>query len=201
MPSLFPLYFSVCMPVSASLYHYRLSLHPFRNLCECISFCSVSFHFSFNFIHFLNVFPVSWILFQLSLLFQSGGRLGELLIQCFISDKQCDHSQSTNLLHFKFLPFKRGYESPFYLLTWASMRRIQWDGNSNASVIVETSYLSGTLYPSLYPSLPYPQDMLFRGFESLHSTILLKGRLRPHIVIWLIQHYRTESLFKPMSFP
>ena len=81
------------------------------------------------------------------------------------------------------------------------MRRIQWDGNSNASVIVETSYLSVTLYPSLYPSLPYPQDMLFRGFESLHSTILLKGRLRPHIVIWLIQHYRTESLFKPMSFP
>ena len=133
MPSLFPLYFSVCMPVSASLYHYRLSLHPFRNLCEGISLCGVSFHFSFNFLHFLNLFPVSWILFQLSLLFQPGERLGELLIQCFISDKQCDHSQFTNLLHFKFLPCKRGQEPPFYLLPWASMRRIQWDGNSSAS--------------------------------------------------------------------
>ena len=63
------------------------------------------------------------------------------------------------------------------------------------AVIVETSYLSGTLYPSLH----YPQDILFGGFESLHSTILQKGRLRPHMVIWLTQHYRTESLFKPMS--
>ena len=29
-------------------------------------------------------------------------------IHCFISDKQCDHSQLRNLLHFKFLPCKRG---------------------------------------------------------------------------------------------
>ena len=45
---------------------------------------------------------------QLSLLFQVGEKLGELLIHCFISDQQCDHSQITNLLHFKFLPCKRG---------------------------------------------------------------------------------------------
>ena len=63
------------------------------------------------------------------------------------------------------------------------------------AVIVETSYLSGTLYPSLH----YPQDILFGGFESLHSTILPKGRLRTHMVIRLTQHYRTESLFKPTS--
>ena len=47
----------------------------------------------------------------------------------------------------------------------------------------------------------YPQDILFGGFESLHSTILPKGRLRPHMVIWLTQRYRTESLFKPISLP
>ena len=46
----------------------------------------------------------------------------------------------------------------------------------------------------------YPQDILFGGFESLHSTILSKGRLRPRMVIWLTQHYRTESLFKCMSY-
>ena len=46
--------------------------------------------------------------FQLSLLFQLGERLEELLIHCFISDKHCDHSQFTNLLHFKFFPCKRG---------------------------------------------------------------------------------------------
>ena len=47
-------------------------------------------------------------IFQLSLLFQLGEKLGELFIHCFIYDKQCDHSQFTNLLHFKFLPCKRG---------------------------------------------------------------------------------------------
>ena len=117
MPSLFPLYFRVYMSMSASLYHYRLSLHPFRNLCECISFCGVSFHFSFNFLHFLNLFPISWILFQLSLLFQPGEILGELVIQCFISDKQCDHSQFINLLHFKFLPCKRGLPNEALLIS------------------------------------------------------------------------------------
>ena len=89
---------------------------------------------------FLLIFYISWtfplspgFFFQLSLLFQLGERLGELIIHCFISDKQCDHSQFTSLLHFKFLPCKRGQESPFYFLPWASLRRIQWDGNSSAS--------------------------------------------------------------------
>ena len=89
---------------------------------------------------FLLIFYISWtcslspgFFFQLSLLFQLWERLGELVIHCFISDKQCDHSQFTSLLNFKFLPCKRGQESPFYLFPWASMRRIQWDGNSSAS--------------------------------------------------------------------
>ena len=154
---------------------------------------------------FLLIFYISWtcslssgFFFQLSLLFQLWERVGELLIHCFISDKQCDHSQFTSLLNFKFLPCKRGQESPFYLLPWASMRRIKWVATAVlVAVIVENSYLSDTLYPSLH----YPQDVLFRGFVLLHSTILLKGRLRPHMVIWLTQHYRTESLFKPASLP
>ena len=84
-----------------------------------------------------------------------------------------------------------------------SFPELLWEGYSGTAtavlvvVIVETSYLSGTLYPSLH----YPQDILFGVFESLHSTILLKGRLGPHMVIWLTQYYRTESLFKPTSLP
>ena len=157
MVSLFPLYFSVYMSMSASLYHYHLSLHPFGILWVYFSlWCFL--------LTFLLIFYISWncslspgFFFQLSLLFQPGERLGELLIHCFISDKQCDHSQFTSLLHFKFFPCKRGQESPFYILPWASMRRIQWDGNSNASGChVETSYLSGTLYPSLHLSPRYP---------------------------------------------
>ena len=45
----------------------------------------------------------------------------------------------------------------------------------------------------------YPQDILFGGFVLLHSTILLKGRLRHHTVIWLTQDCRKEPIFKVMS--
>ena len=47
----------------------------------------------------------------------------------------------------------------------------------------------------------YPQDILFGGFVLLHSTILLKGILRHHMVIWLIQDCRKEPVFKSMSLP
>ena len=39
------------------------------------------------------------------------------------------------------------------------------------AVIVETFYLSGTLYPSLH----YPQDIPFGGFESLYSPFYWRG--------------------------
>ena len=41
----------------------------------------------------------------------------------------------------------------------------------------------------------------FGGFESLHSIIFPKGRLKPHMIVCLTQHYRTEALFKPTSLP
>ena len=47
----------------------------------------------------------------------------------------------------------------------------------------------------------YPQGILFGGFVLLHSTILPKGRLRHHMVIWLIQDCRTEPVLKSMSLP
>ena len=73
-------------------------------------------HLSFSSLYTSLTYSLSpGFFFQLSLLFQLVERLEELLICCFISDKQCDHSQFTNLLHFKFLPCKRGEISPFYL--------------------------------------------------------------------------------------
>ena len=74
-------------------------------------------------------------------------------IHCFISDKQCDHSQLRNLLHFNFLPCKREQESSFLEVLWEGM-----SGMATAmlmAVIVETSYLSSTLYPSLHLSPRY----------------------------------------------
>ena len=47
----------------------------------------------------------------------------------------------------------------------------------------------------------YRQDILFGGFVLLHSTVLLKGKLRHHMVIWLTQDCRTEPVLKSMSLP
>ena len=47
----------------------------------------------------------------------------------------------------------------------------------------------------------YPQDILFGGFVLLHSTISPKGRLRHHMVIWLIQDCRRELALKLMFLP
>ena len=68
----------------------------------------VSFDFSFDssfflkLLNFLYFFPISWLLLS-TLSSLSTWRK----IHCFISDKQCDHSQLRNLLHFKLLPCKR----------------------------------------------------------------------------------------------
>ena len=47
----------------------------------------------------------------------------------------------------------------------------------------------------------YPQGILFEGFVLLHSTILPKGTLRHHMVIWLTQYSRKEPVFKSISLP
>ena len=103
----------------------------------------------------------------------------------------------TSLLHFKSSLVKEDRNPPS-----TSFPELQWEGYSGVAtavivaVILETSYLSSTLYPSLH----YPQDILIWRVWIIIVTILLKGRLRPHMVIWLTQHYRTESLLKLMSF-
>ena len=156
-----------------------------------------SFNFSFNFLHFLNLFPISWILLlTLSSLstWRKIGRATYTLFYIWTSSVTTANSQASCISNSSLVKEDKNPPS-------TSFPELLWEGYSGmatamlVAVIVETSYLSGTLYPSLH----YPQDILFGGFESLHSTILPKGRLRTHMVIRLTQHYRTESLFKPTS--
>ena len=72
-------------------------------------FLFVLFPFNFSFdssfllklLKFPYLFPISWILLS-TLSYLSTWRK----IHCFISDKQCDHTQLRNHLHFKLLPCK-----------------------------------------------------------------------------------------------
>ena len=103
-----PVYFSVYMPMSASRYCCHLFLHLFGSHWECISLSVVSFNFSFDLsfllkpLDFPYLFPISWILLSTLSSLTTWRK-----IHCFISDKQCDHSQIRNLLHFKLLPYQR----------------------------------------------------------------------------------------------
>ena len=77
-------------------------------------FLSVLFYFNFSLdssfllgpLNFSNLFPLSWILLS-TLSSLSTWRNIHCFLFSFIYDKQCDHDQLSNLLHFKLLPCKR----------------------------------------------------------------------------------------------
>ena len=178
MSSLFPLYFSVYMSMSASLYHYRLSLHPFGSLWVYFSLCCfpLIFHLthpSFSSLYISLTCSLSpGFFFQLSLFFHLGKDLESYLytVLYLTSSLTTANSQASCISNFSLVKEDRNPPS-------TSFPELLWEGYSGVAtavlvaVVVETSYLSGTLYPSLH----YPQDVLFGGFESLHSTILLRG--------------------------
>ena len=103
--------------------------------------------------------------------------MGEQVIHRFISDKQYDHSQFTSLSYFKFLPCKEERNPPS--TSFPELLREGYSGVAKAmlvAVIVETSYLSGTLYPSLHLSQRYPiwrvWIVTFHHFTEAKSEIL-----------------------------
>ena len=148
------IYLSISLEVTGSLFLFVLFAFNF----------SFDSYFLVKPLNFPYLFPISWILLSTLSSISTWRK-----IHCFISDKQCDHSQLRNLLHFNFLPCKREQESSFLEVLWEGM-----SGMATAmlmAVIVETSYLSGTLYPSLH----YPHDILFGGFESLYSPFYWRG--------------------------
>ena len=132
MSSFFLVY--VCISVSLSF----ISPSLWKSLEVYVSLCYFPLFFIWLFLPFsASEFPlfVPYILdSSFNSLFSFNLEKDTLFyIHCFISDKQCDHSQLRNLLHFKLLPCKRGRAPPFYLLPWDSMRRNELDGNSNAN--------------------------------------------------------------------
>ena len=79
------------------------------------------------------------------------------------------------------------------------MKRIQWDGNSNANGCHWWDFLFIRYLISI-TSLSPPKYSIW-GFVLLHSTILPRGRLRHLMIIWLVPDCRTEPVIKPMSLP
>ena len=113
----------VYMSMSASRHLSHLSL--FGSPCECrfLRVVFSSFNFSvlthpcfFSLLISLICFLSSGFFSQPSVPFLFGERLRELLLHCFTSEKQCEHSQVTNSLNFRFFPHKIRIMIPFYNL-------------------------------------------------------------------------------------
>ena len=137
-----------------------------------------SFNFSFNFLCFLNLFHISWILLSTLSSLSTWRKIGRATYTWFYIWQEVWLQPTHKLPVFQIPPLEKKYNNP----PSTSFPELLWEGYSGVAtavlvaVIVETSYLSGTLYPSLH----YPQDILFGGWELLHSTILLRGRQTPH---------------------
>ena len=92
------IYLSISLEVTGSLFLFVLFAFNF----------SFDSYFLVKPLNFPYLFPISWILLSTLSSISTWRK-----IHCFISDKQCDHSQLRNLLHFNFLPCKREQESSF----------------------------------------------------------------------------------------
>ena len=117
----------LCLHLCITVIYLSISLEVTGSLFLFVLFafkCSFDSYFLVKPLNFRYFFPISWILLS-TLSSLSTWRK----IHCFISDKQCDHSQLRNLLHFKLLPCK----IEWVLLPWGPLRRNEWDGNNNAN--------------------------------------------------------------------
>ena len=197
--------------MSASLYLSNLSLHLLGSLCECrfLRVVFSSFNFSvlthscfFSLLISLTCFLSPGFFSQPSVPFLFGERLGELLLRCFTSEKQCDHSQVTNSLNFRFFPHKIRIMIPFYnLLPWASLRTIQWDSNSNTNgchcwdllyiryIISITSLMSQIFYmedgnhyiPPFYPGVSWESKW---SYPMLHNWTCIQTYVLAMVFAW-----------------
>ena len=126
------------MPMSASLYHCHLSLHLFGSHWECISLCVVFFSLFIWLLllsqasEFPLFFPISWILLSTFFSLSTWRK-----IHCFIytvlyltSSVTTPNSETSCISNCSLV---KEDEPPFYLLPSDSMRRNEWDGNSNAN--------------------------------------------------------------------
>ena len=97
----------LCLHLCITVIYLSISLEVTGSVFLSVLF---SFNFSFDTSFLLKPlsFLISWILFFNSHFSFKVEKDALFYIHCFISDKQCDHSQLRNLLHFNFFPCKRG---------------------------------------------------------------------------------------------
>ena len=94
----------LCLHLCITVIYLSISLEVTGSLFLFVLFafkCSFDSYFLVKPLNFRYFFPISWILLS-TLSSLSTWRK----IHCFISDKQCDHTQLRNHLHFKLLPCK-----------------------------------------------------------------------------------------------
>ena len=120
----------VCLYLDVS----HLSLHLFRCLCAFRILCVVFFQF-FNFdaslflypLNFPNFFPIFWRPLSPLSSIQPWRKSGGVILVCFPSEKQCDHSQVTDSLNFEFLPCKKeDIDAPFNSLSKLKKDTVGW---------------------------------------------------------------------------
>ena len=158
MSSFFPVYFSVYMPMSASLYHCHLSLHHFGSHWKCISTC-VGFFWFFIWLILLSQaseFPLL-LPYILASSFNSFFSFNLEKDTLFYIWQAVWTQPNQKPLAFQIASLVKEDKSPPSI----SFLEILWEGMSGMAtamlmaVIVDTSYLSGTLYPSLHLSPRY----------------------------------------------
>ena len=148
MSSLFPLYFSVYMSMSASLYHCHLSLHLFGSHCECISLCCFLLFFHLT----LTSFPSLWISLTCSLylgfFFQFSFNLEkDTLFYTVLYQTNTVNTVNSEISCISNCSLVKEDKSP----PSTSFLEVLWEGMSEMAtamlmaVIVKTSYLSSTL--------------------------------------------------------
>ena len=120
----------LCQHLCITVIYFSISLE----VTGCV-FLYVLFAFNFSFdssfllkpLNFPYLFPIFGLFFQLSLLIQLVERYTVLYL---ISSVTIANSETSCISNFSLV---KENESPFYLLSWGSLRRNEWDGNSNAN--------------------------------------------------------------------
>ena len=143
----FLVYISVYMSMSASLYHCHLSLHLFGSHWECISLTS----FSSRWISLICSLYLGFF-FQFSFTLEKGTLFYTVLYQT--NTVNTVNSEISCISNCSLVKEDKSPPSTSFL-------EVLWEGMSEMAtamlmaVIVETSYLSGSLYPSLQLSPRY----------------------------------------------
>ena len=126
----------LCLHLCITVIYLSISLEVTGSVFLFVLF---SFNFSFDSsfllepLHFPNLFPISWILFSTISPPSTWRKIGRATYTLFYIWQAVWPQPIHKPLAFQIAPLSKRIRVPFYLLPWGSMRRIVWDGNSNAN--------------------------------------------------------------------